>query len=324
MPIIPPPEIRDIVEKTAQAVARNGPAFEARIRESEKQNSKFSFLNPMDPYRECIHPPLGLFLIHPILDYDERVAKLAQGDTPSTQQPQQAPQAADQEAARAQPEVPAPDRPPPPSFLHLKSHPPVSASDQDIIALTARFTAAYGRQAFTTPLASREARNFQFEFLRPGHSLHAYFNALVDAYSDIRVHAQNKYIPQLAYLYTPPPLIPHPAPSGDMPCSRLSLPISPTQSGPESMPRMRRGQGRKRQTFSLPLTGTLSWCLTRSSLPLKTTAWICRLGLSETRLKRGVSPRGAQRPSRWLFKMMQTTTTMAKKWTLSLSSNGSV
>ncbi|KAL3898541.1 MAG: hypothetical protein SGCHY_002675 [Lobulomycetales sp.] len=184
MPIIPPPEIRDIVEKTAQAVARNGPAFEARIRESEKQNSKFSFLNPMDPYREY---------------YDERVAKLAQGDTPSTQQPQQAPQAADQEAARAQPEVPAPDRPPPPSFLHLKSHPPVSASDQDIIALTARFTAAYGRQAFTTPLASREARNFQFEFLRPGHSLHAYFNALVDAYSDIRVHAQNKYIPQLAY-----------------------------------------------------------------------------------------------------------------------------
>lgn len=49
--IIPPPDIRAIVEKTAMAVAKNGVQFEERIRENEIGNQKFSFLNPTDPYR---------------------------------------------------------------------------------------------------------------------------------------------------------------------------------------------------------------------------------------------------------------------------------
>ncbi len=40
----------DIVDKTAIFVARNGVQFEERIRENEKHNAKFSFLNPNDPY----------------------------------------------------------------------------------------------------------------------------------------------------------------------------------------------------------------------------------------------------------------------------------
>lgn len=40
----------DIVDKTAVFVARNGVQFEERIRENEKHNAKFSFLNPNDPY----------------------------------------------------------------------------------------------------------------------------------------------------------------------------------------------------------------------------------------------------------------------------------
>ncbi|CAH1762760.1 12771_t:CDS:10 [Entrophospora sp. SA101] len=48
--IYPPPDIRNIVDKTATFVARNGIQFEERIRENEKHNTKFSFLNPNDPY----------------------------------------------------------------------------------------------------------------------------------------------------------------------------------------------------------------------------------------------------------------------------------
>ena len=40
----------DIVDKTADFVARNGTKFEERIRENEKANPKFNFLQPADPY----------------------------------------------------------------------------------------------------------------------------------------------------------------------------------------------------------------------------------------------------------------------------------
>ena len=39
------------MDKTASFVARNGPQFEERIKENEKNNSKFGFLNANDPYR---------------------------------------------------------------------------------------------------------------------------------------------------------------------------------------------------------------------------------------------------------------------------------
>jgi splicing factor 3A subunit 1 len=48
--IRPPPEIRPIVEKTAQFVAKNGPEFEAKILDKEAGNVKFAFLAPSNPY----------------------------------------------------------------------------------------------------------------------------------------------------------------------------------------------------------------------------------------------------------------------------------
>lgn len=41
----------EIVDRAADFVARNGPAFEERIRENERNNHKFSFLQLNDPYR---------------------------------------------------------------------------------------------------------------------------------------------------------------------------------------------------------------------------------------------------------------------------------
>jgi len=48
--IYPPPEVRNIVDKTASFVARNGPEFETRIRQNEINNPKFNFLTINDPY----------------------------------------------------------------------------------------------------------------------------------------------------------------------------------------------------------------------------------------------------------------------------------
>jgi hypothetical protein len=49
--IIPPPDIRAVVDKTAQFVARNGKSFEQRILNSgEGKTAKFNFLKAYDPY----------------------------------------------------------------------------------------------------------------------------------------------------------------------------------------------------------------------------------------------------------------------------------
>ncbi|EXX78804.1 hypothetical protein RirG_011750 [Rhizophagus irregularis DAOM 197198w] len=50
--VLPPREIRNILEKTAGYVARNGAVFEDRIRDKENGNPKFSFLNPEDAYHQ--------------------------------------------------------------------------------------------------------------------------------------------------------------------------------------------------------------------------------------------------------------------------------
>jgi hypothetical protein len=50
--------------------------------------------------------------------------------------------------------------------------------------LTALFTARRGH-TFLASLSAREGRNYQFDFLRPTHSLFGYFNRLVEQYRKI-------------------------------------------------------------------------------------------------------------------------------------------
>lgn len=50
--------------------------------------------------------------------------------------------------------------------------------------LTALFTARRGH-SFLAALSAKEGMNYQFDFLRPNHSLFGYFNRLVDQYSKI-------------------------------------------------------------------------------------------------------------------------------------------
>lgn len=60
--------------------------------------------------------------------------------------------------------------------------PIINAQDLEVVKLTALFVAKRGK-AFMTALSQREARNFQFDFLRPQHSLYQFFTRLVDQYT---------------------------------------------------------------------------------------------------------------------------------------------
>lgn len=63
---------------------------------------------------------------------------------------------------------------------------------RDVLRLTALFTARRGR-SFLDKIASREARNFQFDFLRPSHSLYGYFNRMVEQYNKV-LHPSDEQI----------------------------------------------------------------------------------------------------------------------------------
>lgn len=56
----------------------------------------------------------------------------------------------------------------------------------DVLKLTALFAARQGH-SFVSALTAREGRNYQFEFLRPNHSLFGYFNRMVDQYTKILI-----------------------------------------------------------------------------------------------------------------------------------------
>ena len=177
-PLQPPPDIKNIVDKTAQFVARNGPEFEQRILSDneKKQNPKFAFLQASDPFHAY---------------YVAKVQELGGTTTPRRcRRPRrrwrrraragvgrrdgggvEEEEGAERDAARAG----AAD-------AHGAKPPGAQPLDLDVIQLTAQFVARNGR-TFLTGIANREARNPQFDFLKPTHHLFSYFTSLVDAYS---------------------------------------------------------------------------------------------------------------------------------------------
>ena len=189
--------ISAVIDRTATFVARsaNPPQFEEKIRENQRQDPKFAFLNPADPYHAY---------------YRHRMDKVVRGEVEETPA-----QGKEGEKEEEKPVETAPvdmgEEPPIPEFI--MSIPNITAMDlcvsllcsymrwtsvarpfvadavysiliRDIIKLTALFTARRGRP-FLAALSAREGRNYQFDFLRPTHSLFGYFNRLVDQYSKV-------------------------------------------------------------------------------------------------------------------------------------------
>lgn len=159
--VLPPRDIRSIVEKTAGYVARNGIVFEDRIREKEKHNAKFSFLSTNDAYS-----PFYAWRLDEIRE--------GRGTAVSAGRVGEAAVVAEQEKSRG----PAA----PPDFHFSARMPNISAQDLEVVKLTALFVANNGR-SFMTTLSQKETRNYQFDFLRPQHSLYQFFSRLVDQYT---------------------------------------------------------------------------------------------------------------------------------------------
>lgn len=188
--IHPPPDIRNIVDKTAQFVAKNGLEFEKRIIANNANNAKFNFLSSSDPYHAY---------------YQHRLTEFRAQNQASAQQPPSesadsvpkelapaAPAAADANEAVAKPDITAQFRPPvrkplePPEAEQYTVRLPegITGEELDIIKLTAQFVARNGK-SFLTGLTSREINNPQFHFLKPTHSMFTFFTALADAYSKV-------------------------------------------------------------------------------------------------------------------------------------------
>ncbi|GAA5875713.1 hypothetical protein JCM8547_007047 [Rhodosporidiobolus lusitaniae] len=165
--ILPPPVIKSIVDKTAAFIAKSSQTsmLEEKMRAREKTDSRFAFLNHADPYHAY---------------YQDRLAAFKAGE----QLEQKADDKVDGTAAAPKDEDDG--RPPAPPVLEflVEDPPKINAVDLDILRLTALFTARSGRR-FTSDLAARESRNYQFDFLRPSHSLFGYFNRLVEQYTKI-------------------------------------------------------------------------------------------------------------------------------------------
>ncbi|KAE8748975.1 hypothetical protein FOCC_FOCC004381 [Frankliniella occidentalis] len=178
----PTPAVVDIVDKTASFVARNGPEFEARIRDNEQGNPKFNFLNFGDPYHA--------YYQHKVKDIREGKGQDQSGTVPPGTAPPSKTVASvkekQQELLKSAIEQPFIPKDPPPELEFVADPPSISALDLDIVKLTAQFVALNGR-TFLTNLMNREQRNFQFDFLRPQHSLFQYFTKLLEQYTKVLI-----------------------------------------------------------------------------------------------------------------------------------------
>jgi splicing factor 3A subunit 1 len=204
--IRPPPDVRAIVDKTAQFVAKAGSDFEGRIAEREAGNLKFAFLRPDNPYHAYYRHKVdelasgkasaapapaardeheagasddGAPPPHPAPVEDAAPAPIASSATPSVHRAAVAnPLMSALKAAR---ELLAAGTPPPKDEFTIPTPSYGVGELVDTIKLTAQYTAVNGR-GFLASLTSREMRNPLFDFLKPTHALFAYFTALVNAY----------------------------------------------------------------------------------------------------------------------------------------------
>ncbi|DBA99991.1 hypothetical protein WJX77_008545 [Trebouxia sp. C0004] len=170
--IQPPPDIRAIVDKTAQFVAKNGTQFEGRILANEKDNPKFNFLRTADPYHA--------YYRHMVTEdqkgtHGAKPAAAAQSDQQTAEQQQLA---AGPAAGAVTVEPPEEEK----YSVHVPEG--LTYFDLDLIKMTAQFVARNGK-GFLTGLAGKEHSNPQFMFLKPTHSMFGFFTSLCDAYSRV-------------------------------------------------------------------------------------------------------------------------------------------
>ncbi|CDJ60559.1 surp module domain-containing protein, putative [Eimeria maxima] len=180
--IFPPADMRGVIEKTAQFVAKNGAEFESRVLR-EQSATKFGFLLPNNPYHAFYKLKVREFTTGeaaPTPQVPQAIRDMQQKQQQQKQKQQQLlmlTQIGESEKDGVKEKL----EPPPPNQFVLQ-HPWVAPVDLDIIRCCAQFVARNG-QKFLAGLAQREQQNPQFAFLKPSHHLFSYFASLVDAYT---------------------------------------------------------------------------------------------------------------------------------------------
>ncbi|KJE92546.1 hypothetical protein CAOG_009678 [Capsaspora owczarzaki ATCC 30864] len=170
--IHPPRELRNVVDKTAEFVAKSARTdFENRLREREANNPKFHFLDSQNPYHG--------YYQHKVAEFRAIAAAAAAAAESASAEPTQEGR---KKNVLKQKAVVIAD--PPPELRFIADPPTLNAEDVDIMRLTAQFVAKNGRQ-FLTALSRQEENNRQFDFLKQYHTHYPYFALLIDQYMQI-------------------------------------------------------------------------------------------------------------------------------------------
>lgn len=206
--IEPPPDIKTIIERTADFVRRVGSAFEKEIQARNAKTKTFGFLYPTSPYHAYYQQRLQFGAAVPTSTENTPDAPIDTkgnliADQSKAEEEEKQKQLKQQEAAKSKIKKPKtlkdrmkdyvksvktvkliPTEAPPPDAYSVRAPSMFSAADIEVIKLTSMFVARNGR-TFLSGLTAREQRNPQFDFLKPNHPLFSFFQQLVDAYAQI-------------------------------------------------------------------------------------------------------------------------------------------
>merc|ERR1712168_928661 len=176
--IIPPVDIRNIVNKTAQFVARNGPEFEVRIQKNEANNIKFNFLKDEDHYNSYYRHRIAAFKSGQAQKEEKLKSEMDAAKAKEEDEEQKKNDGGVIQIDEMGNQIGGANQ------RFLGNDPPEQF--EFIIKLTAQFVAKNGK-SFLTELSHREAKNYHFDFLRPQHSLYSFFTAMVEQYTKILI-----------------------------------------------------------------------------------------------------------------------------------------
>ncbi|KAJ3696394.1 hypothetical protein LUZ61_000099 [Rhynchospora tenuis] len=180
--IYPPPDIKAIVEKTAQYVAKNGSDFERQILAKNAGNPKFNFLIPSDPYHAYYQSRVSTHALQLQNTSTDADAPPSQPDSASK------PPAADSDSTNDDFRAPPPKKildPPPSEQYTVRLPEGITGEELDVIKLTAQFVARNGKSFMDKLIKRVDLSSPQFHFLRPTHSMYTFFTSLADAYSKV-------------------------------------------------------------------------------------------------------------------------------------------
>jgi len=146
---------------------------------NEAENQKFNFLRPNDPYNLYYKKRVEHFKAPPVEAEEKGEEAPTSISVPPASQRKAAPPAV---TTTVIDKIQKPD----PELFTAKIPEELALEDVDIIQMTAQYAARNG-QIFLTGLAAREHNNPRFQFIKPTHSLYAYFTRLCDSYTAILV-----------------------------------------------------------------------------------------------------------------------------------------